>query len=195
MPRISLREMFVLVAAVALAIVSLVYASSLLQAAVSLIALLVGLAAVILGIIDCGPRRAFAIGFSVAMIGYLVVVLNCQRMAAQQTNQFVFETNRPHLPTWLLLDYFYEGINRSGNYDVITNELIPESEKLVQVPGTMGGAKQTGAGHGVWYQELPPREIYMATGHLWWALLFGYIGGHFARFIYKRRAAEQPSQQ
>lgn len=151
MPRISLREMFVLVAAVALAIVSLVYASSLLQAAVSLIALLVGLAAVILGIIDRGPRRAFAIGFSVAMIGYLVVVLNCQRMAAQQNNpyQFVLETDRPHLPTRLLLDYFYEGINRSGNYDQITDELIPESEKLVPIPGNRNGLMQTAAGHGV----------------------------------------------
>ncbi|MEX2316891.1 MAG: hypothetical protein WD669_07055 [Pirellulales bacterium] len=30
----------------------------------------------------------------------------------------------------------------------------------------------------------PPPGPFMALGHLWWALLFGYVGGRLARFVY-----------
>jgi len=33
-------------------------------------------------------------------------------------------------------------------------------------------------------------RFFTATGHCWWALLLGYLGGHFATFVYLRRSRE-----
>jgi hypothetical protein len=39
-----------------------------------------------------------------------------------------------------------------------------------------------------------PREVrFMEIGHLWWALLFGYLGGRFSQFVYLRRTKEADS--
>ena len=72
--RVSLREMFVLVAATALAIVSLIYAAPIWQTIIGFVAILSAMVALIVGLVDHGRRRAFAVGFSVAMLGYLLIV-------------------------------------------------------------------------------------------------------------------------
>jgi len=41
------------------------------------------------------------------------------------------------------------------------------------------------------FRESPSRDTFMMVGHCWWALLLGYAGGHFARFVYWRRIREQ----
>jgi len=187
--------MLVLVALVALAIVSLVYASPFLQAAVSLIAMLAGLAAVIRGFIDRGLRQAFAIGFAVAMLGYLFVVLNGQKSVQGLSKNVEMDMDEGRLPTSLVLRYIYTGINTSGNYDFVTGELIPDSEMGNIKPTGPYGAMQTATGHAVRWEERPPSTNFMPTGHLWWSLLFGYIGGHFGRFVYIRRIREQPAQE
>jgi hypothetical protein len=40
------------------------------------------------------------------------------------------------------------------------------------------------------FVEIPPRNNFMLIGHIWWAILFGYVGGHVARFLYVRRNGE-----
>jgi hypothetical protein len=39
--------------------------------------------------------------------------------------------------------------------------------------------------------QIPDHEHFMALGHCLWALLLGYAGGHFARWVYLRRRREQ----
>jgi hypothetical protein len=34
----------------------------------------------------------------------------------------------------------------------------------------------------------------MPTGHCWWALILGYAGGQFGRFVYARRVREGERQ-
>jgi hypothetical protein len=42
------------------------------------------------------------------------------------------------------------------------------------------------------YRATVPQLWYvLPIGHYWFALLFGYLGGHFARFVYVRRMKEQ----
>jgi hypothetical protein len=191
--RVSLREMFVLVAAVSLAIVSLIFASLPWQAIIGLMAMLSAIVAIIVGLVDRGPRRAFAIGFAVAMLGYLLVFLNSQKFTLARTDANVeLDAYQGRLPTSLLLQYFYAGSNRGGYFVVPTGERIPESESatLSPIPGNAWGQLQTSTGRPVYYEERPPRENFMAIGHFWWGLLFGYVGGHFARFVYLRRARE-----
>jgi hypothetical protein len=33
--------------------------------------------------------------------------------------------------------------------------------------------------------------FFLPIGHFWFALLLGYLGGHFARFVYLRRLKDQ----
>lgn len=186
--RVSLREIFLLVAATALAIVSLVYASQLWQAIVGLIAMLAAMIAVVRSLIDRGPHQAFAIGFAVGMVGYLLIVVNAQKFTSDPNSEM---SGFGHLPTSLLLQSFYTGINRSGYVDAKTGRLVPTSETttITSIPGTQ--ALQTGAGRPIYYRDDPPFNNFMPIGHLWCAFIFGYVGGHFARFIYVRRNSEQ----
>jgi peptidoglycan hydrolase-like protein with peptidoglycan-binding domain len=40
------------------------------------------------------------------------------------------------------------------------------------------------------FREIPPREIFMPIGHCWWAILLGFVGGHFAQYVYWRRTRD-----
>lgn len=188
--RISLREMFLLIAAVAMAIVSLIYATVLWQAIIGLIVMLLAMVALITSLVDRGARRAFWVGFAVAMLGYLLIVINAHKFTLAPTEQNVeLDAYQGRLPTSLLLQHFYAGINRSGYYDLNSEKRISDAESanLSTIPGSPYGGMQTSTGRPVSYQERPPRENFMAIGHFWWALLFAYIGGRFARFVYLRR--------
>ena len=109
--RVSLREMFLLVAAVALAIVSLNYATVLWQAIIGLMVMLLAMVALITSLVDRGARRAFWIGFAVAMLGYLLIVINAHKFTLAPTEQNVeLDAHQGRLPTSLLLQHFYAGI-------------------------------------------------------------------------------------
>ena len=142
--RVSLRHLFVLVTFIALAIVSLKYASPIWEATVLGLALIVFFVALIVALVDRGPRQAFAIGMAAVMFGYAGL-------------KFAETPPTPlHLgiPTSALLVYPY-----------------------------------------MYYPEaFPPAEHFFPTAAFWWALLVGYLGGHFARFVYHRRTKENASQ-
>jgi hypothetical protein len=74
--RISLRQLFILVAVVALAIVSLKYASTFWEATIYGVALAVFFIAAIVALVDRGPRQAFAIGLTVILLGYAILYHN-----------------------------------------------------------------------------------------------------------------------
>lgn len=192
--QVSLREMFVLVAVSALALVSLNYASQTWQALVALIAILAAMTAVIRSLIDRGRHRAFAIGFAVGMVGYLLVVVNAHKFTTGRVDSSEMN-GHGNLPTSILLQNLRAGINRSGYYDSNTNELVPNSETTsVTSTSSFGPELVTSTGRKVYYRDDPPLTYFMAIGQLWWALIFGYIGGHFAQFIYRRRTTEQAKE-
>lgn len=207
----SLREMFVLVAATALAIVSLVTASFVWQSILCLVVVLSAMIALVVSLVDRGPRRAFAIGFAVAMLGYLVVVANVHHvMPADQfgnihTDNVEFSAYNGVLPTSIALRHLYGGISRTTYFDAKTNQQIPNSESgnlfvvgrsSFGVGGGAFGGLPINAPPGqraAWSNVEPPGASFMVVGHFWWALLFGYVGGHFARFVYFRREREANS--
>jgi hypothetical protein len=220
MPRLSLRELLVFVALVALAIVSLMYASPVWHMIIGVTVVLSAMIALITGLVDRGPRRAFPIGFAVGVLGYLFVLVGAPTFTRGPFSPPPGTTPNSELgvydgslPTSKLLGYLYAGIKRTKYFDAKTGELIPPSERdnLAEIGEDRFGDEGTGsvmspsgmfAGATVqWpagkrpatYQVRPHQEHFMAIGQFWWALLFGYIGGHFAQFIYKRRAAEQPA--
>lgn len=183
--RISLRELFVLVACCALALVSLKYASETWVALVSALAMLAIFIAIVTALVDRGPRQAFAIGFAVIVITYGWTVLNTPLpyFGPNAPPTLEFDQWSGRLPTTRLLRYVHQAVDRSEWIDIngkVIANYNPQSPAAV-APG-------------VSIKEIPPREQFMPIGHMWWALLFGYIGGRFAQFIYRRRTSEPPSE-
>jgi hypothetical protein len=173
--RISLRELLILVAAVALAIVSLKTESTFLRGIIELLAMLALGLAVIAAILDRGRRQAIAIGAAVMMSGYagLILVHN-------------FADDDP-MPTTSLLISVHGWVAHSGWVDAATREDVAiDGQSLTLHPN---GANMFN-GRPVEWVERPPLTDFLATAQCWLLLLLGYIGGHFARFVYIRRCKE-----
>jgi len=188
--RISLRELLICVALVALAIVSLKYANDLLLALVSVAAMIALFAGLIVAVVDRGPRQVFAIGFALVMISYGAFVLNGQRApSGGGSRNLEFDPYSGQLPTTRLLRFFYQAIVRVSFYDQQTGKHLPnyDPEKAQQDAASGIGS---GGGINMSIREDPPREIFMPIGHCWWALVLGYAGGWFARYVYARRTKE-----
>lgn len=169
--RISLRQLFFFMAAVALAIVSLKYASVFWQGFIGLLAMLAVFAAVIIGVFERGPRQAFAIGFSIVVLGYALLIL---------------AGLRSQLPTSLLLDRLYPAILEPGWMVTDSGERVPEA--------TAGRIRATYTGPSlspIQPQNYPLPDFYYPIGHYWWTMILGYVGGALARFIYIRRKQVQ----
>jgi hypothetical protein len=182
--QISLRHLFILVAAIALVIVSMHQASELYQGLVGMLAMLAMFAAVIIGITDRGPRQLFAISFAVVMLGYALLIMNGAKYASgQNTVNGELTGWNGQLPTTVLLRVLHTVTARDEWIDTSDGKVLDSSE--------VASMQAAGGRPGVTWQKKPDRGTFVTTGHYWFALLFGYLGGHFARFVYGRRMIEQ----
>jgi hypothetical protein len=194
--RISLRQLFILMATVAAAVVSLHHASTTCQALVGLLLLLVVFGAGIIGIFDRGPRRVFAIGFALVSLSYALLVLAGEEVSVssgynQTSNVELVATEGwpPRLPTTLLLRQLHKNLQRTAWIDFTTGQEVPGYDYSKYQAAQAAAGPVT-----IQPKDSPPPEVFMPTGHYWWALLLGYLGGHFARFIYLRRLKDLRSQ-
>jgi hypothetical protein len=169
--RISLRQLLIVVAIVALAIVSLKYASPFWQGLIGLAAMLAVSAAIIAAIFERGPRQSFAIGFVIVILGYALLFIAGLRL---------------QLPTSLLLSHLYLAISRSEWRNTTTGQIESE-ESAIRLQATpkigVGGLSFPA----VESRSYPLPEYYYPTGHYWWTLILGYVGGFLAQLIYVRR--------
>lgn len=188
--RISLRELLVGVACVALAIVTLTYASDAWVAFVAGLAMLAFFTAIVVAAVDRGRRQAFAIGFALVMLVYGLIVLNTPPTnppfeGPSRTMEFDHWEGR--LPTTRLLRYVHQAVDRSQWINSRTGKEIPDFDPANPSVPIWGGANSFGAPAVASFVESPPRHHFMPIGHLWWGLLLGFIGGRFAQLVYARR--------
>jgi len=182
----SLRAVLIVVALIALAIVSLQFASPGWQTAVSGVTFVVFWAAAIAAIVDRGPRQVFAIGIVVSMAIYGLVLFALPREGApnwQVHPEFNPDTGR--LPTTRLLAPIYHAIVEVSWYNMTTG-------RKVAGPGPWAVGNTPPAAN-VTLSESPDRNTFMSIGHLWWAIVLGLFGGWFGRFVHLRRTREQDS--
>jgi hypothetical protein len=163
MPRMSLRQMLVWIAVVALAIVSLKYASVFWSGAIGLAALVTFVGSVIAAVTDRGQRQAFAIGMALAMTIYSGLLFYADRLDSPTANDEFFPF-AGRLPTSNLLSPLH--------FSFVTYEDVVENGQIVR------------------QIEHPDSQTFMTIGHYWWALVFGYAGGRFAQYLYVRRNQE-----
>jgi hypothetical protein len=103
--RLSLRELLVLMALFAVLLPSLKYASDSWLALVAAITMAAFVLAMIVAIVDRGPRQAFAIGFALTMAAYGLIVTN---LPTQEFDQW-----EGRLPTTRVLRYVHSAVERS----------------------------------------------------------------------------------
>jgi peptidoglycan hydrolase-like protein with peptidoglycan-binding domain len=119
--RISLRELLIGVALVALAIVSLRYANygTVWPAVVTGVMMIALFVALIVAAVDRGPRQAFAIGFALTVVAYGLMLL------PGRTSQF--DQSEGWLPTTRLLWYVHRAVDR-GRYYVAQFPTVQKGE-------------------------------------------------------------------
>jgi hypothetical protein len=179
--RISLREMLALVAFVALAIASLKNATDVWLAFVAAATMLTAFAALIVAVIDRGPRQAFAIGFSLVFAGYWAMLV----YGVQADAELNFSSGR--MPTTLLLRRAYASMREACWFDPNTRQIISDSEALAQRKALGITRMQQGFASGPYLSNVPKESFFMPIGQCWCAILLGYAGGRFARYVHIRR--------
>jgi hypothetical protein len=175
--RLSLRESLVLMTAVALAVASLKYASEAWLAIVLAVTMLAFFVALIVAVVDRGPRQAFTIGFALTMAGYWLVVLSGTKVVPNTGSMNIeFDHIEGRLPTTRLLRYVHSAIGRGRYFNPFTGQELPNYDPATDPNRNVGGGGFATPATMVSYQEIPPREIFMPIGHCWWGLLLAYLG-------------------
>lgn len=186
--RLSLRAMLVLVAFVALAVTSLEYASDAWVAIAGAVTMSVCFAAFIIAFVDRGSRQAFAIGFSLVAISYWAVLIVGAQKAGSNSLELDFSFGR--LPTTVLLKNLYSAVRKTYWKDPNTHQVIPGYDPATQNQERSGGKVLGTYSPGPYMANEPRREDFMVIGHFWWTLILGYVGGRFARWVYRGRCDE-----
>jgi hypothetical protein len=178
--RISLRHLLVLVALLALAIVSLRYASAWWEAIMLCVTSVVFIAMVLVALVGRGPGQAFAIGMAVVMAGYAIVKFH------EPAN------DPPHLG--LVTNHLLVNLQAAIHSAIGDVRYVDERGREIAGfdPAKAGAGSRVVGGPGVYVRRNPSMTFFLPIGHCWWALLLGYFGGLFARLVYLPRMKEQP---
>ena len=176
MVQFSLRTVLVLVALVAVAIVSLRFATVEWRILSVAIAATSFVAAVVLAALGRGVRRAFAIGFATTMLLYVLVLdaMPWQGMAGVR-GRTEFNPDVGTLPTTRLLRPLYHAAADVRWVDIRTGRTVPTPDAAASTSPYLSMG------------ESPSREDFMVIGHAWWAMLLGLCGGAFAQWLHQRR--------
>ena len=209
--RFSLRHLLALVAAVAIALASLKFAGDVWWIVLSTVAAIAFLVALVGAFIERGGRQAFAIGFLLWSLSYggFLFVGQTFRVASGPTGSdpFAFE---PSLPTTRVMRPLYVAVSETKWIEISTGKEVadfdpdnPGNYDIVVGWGGLGGGTGFGAGgtgsfagfgqlsNAVHQREVPNWHDFVNVAHLLWALLFGFGGGCFAGFVYRRRVARE----
>ena len=199
--RISLRGMLVLVTMFAIGCLALKNANTIWQTSLSAIVMLAVMGALIIALVDRGPRQMTAIGFFACVLTYAVLLNGYSQE---------FDPYTATLPTSKVMLPIFQLIAKKAIIDGSTGKVVPAPKvqpittprgtvtQLLSVafpngpqpliPGPGGWSATAGAIPFMAVQtELPQRGHFMAVAHHLWALLFGYAGSLFAKFVYARR--------
>lgn len=193
--RLSLREFLGLVAFAAVACAALRYASPLWSVLLFGGTWLLATSLVIVGFVECGRRRAAAIG--------AVVGLTCYALLWNKDPSSVETFGLPtgtvtlnydgYLPTTVALNQAWTHLRANYYVEAETGEVIAPFENYFLVgkedyynryPSPLGWN-----GGSVTARTLPPKGPFMAIGHCLFALFFAYLGAKFAVWVYHRRKA------
>jgi hypothetical protein len=159
---LSLRELLLALAFVAVACAALKHAGDVWWALLSAALLLAFLAAAVVAVVGRGPGQARAIGFVLCVTIYIGLTIT--------------GLLNHGLPTFALLNAAYPVVATTEWLDLKTGRVISEEQALNADLELSVGSRQ-----------LPEQRDFFAVGHLLWAVTLGYLGSRFAGWVYARR--------
>jgi hypothetical protein len=164
--QVSLRQLFIFLTAIAFAIASLRYPTPWWQSVIGLILLFAFFAALIAAIFERGPQQAFALGFAIVVLSYALMIVNGRKAYSPQGNMLTYDELHGvgYLPTTVMLGELYDMLYRGGKRNA-----------------------SPAAGS-------PSQSNFARTGHAWWGLLLGYLGGSFAQRLDARRRSRAAAE-
>ena len=174
--RFSLRELLLLLAFFAIGCAALRYAGELWLIGLSSCVLLLFMVAAVLAAVDRGHRQAQAIGFALCMAIYGILFWSAP-LTTNVEQSLELDPYSGRLPTSKAMAPLFGVIVKTTYYDMMTGKEI--------APPTPG------IGFGGYTREIPDRGQFMATAHLLWTLLLGYLGSRVALWAYAHRLRSQ----
>jgi hypothetical protein len=189
--RLSLRELLLLFTAIFIGCAALKYANERWAAGAMSASILGFLIATILALVDRGSKQAFAIGFAVVVATYMGLLFAMGEFSGSPgMNHPEFHPNEGQLPTTLALRPVYAAVVQDVYAETATGKRLVASQ--LPKDAVVDEQASTGFTTAPYYfagvRPLPGH--FMTVGHKLWALLLAYVGGHFARFVYARRARD-----
>jgi hypothetical protein len=185
--RISLRRLLAFVTVAAVGCVALKYANEWWVAGVAAFTLVAFMAAVVVALVDRGPRQAFAIGFAACAAIYGGMVASSRWFYAGGAGAVVPNVNREMdpdggtLPTSQALGALYRAVVVEGYIDHATGQ------RSTSRPGPPGQPLSPSIG----IRQEPAPTMFMPVGHCLWLLMLAYAGGLFAKFVNARRMRDE----
>src|SRR5688572_21478366 len=131
--RVSLRELLLLIAMVALAIASMKYASTAWRTCVYTITMAIFMWAAVIAVIDRGPRQAFAIGMVLLMLIYAVLVINGAVTRSGGNREMHPRSGR--LPTTIIVKQLFPRTEKVEWVDHRTYDVLPNYDPANPPPG------------------------------------------------------------
>lgn len=202
--RISLRELLCVIGLAAVAIVSVRYASATWLLLVQCASLLAMFTAIVFAAGQRGAKQAFAVAFLLMGACYYALVVSWPNDAdtdnrENQTDEL--DVFHGQLPTTRLLRAVFWASRRNAWINTSTGEELPnfdrnqpslplEGDRRTSGIDKLGRAIYTPPPPYAGMREFPPRYEFMLIGQLWWAMLFGYLAGRLASFVYMRESDE-----
>lgn len=206
-PRTSLRAFLLLVAAFAIACASLKFANQWWLFGVNATLMLALMASTVTMVVDRGRRQAFAGGFALCAGIYCLMLLAHGTLQNRPNSSSIANAEldadrRAKLPTTKSLQAIYSSICQRWFVDGQTGrrfrlEELPPNTPILMANlgddlrarmGTVSLPSSTSPPNQVqWSGVTPDSKDFMMIGHSLWAILFGYLGGHFACYVYWRR--------
>ncbi|WP_425396188.1 hypothetical protein [Aeoliella sp.] len=188
--RISLRELLIGVALLAIACTLLKFASPLLAGIVTSISALVAAVMVVFAVLDRGRWQAFAIGFITWCSIY--GLLSSQTSSQLPTHSI---TNWAHRQVAVLHDYDFQAGEILGPYvGQLGEEATSESDAAANVQQAFPSGLSTEADSVVLMSSkvpVPRYDEFAIVFEALWMLFFAYLGGKFAVWVYLRRMARE----
>lgn len=197
----SLREFFALTACLALGMLAMMFAWSWVSGALVLGTVILTTAMLIRGLLLRGNKQAFAIGFVTAAVVYAGLLhLHPGRDTDREFNPWSGKLLTSRLMQdpvqWVTAQHNYF-IDPSGNK-------TKKQPKGTVVQGGGGGLGGGGLGGGVFggggmptvtYVSAINQDDVMVVAHSMWTLLFAYVGGKFAIWVYTKREESPPQKK
>jgi hypothetical protein len=180
-PQISLRELLIVVVFAAFAFAAL-RTGGILHSVAVMFAIVVTMALAIVAFVGRNTTQAFAIGFLIPVIAYAVTVLVLGKSE--------LDPYSGKLPTSKLLLPLNRMMAKQNWINLSTGQVVldydPKNDPNYPTSGAYYGASPMGI------SETPDRATFMSTGHILFALMFGYAGAKFAVWVYHRRPKVGP---